>query len=118
MICSSLSGPNALAKIPFFKCGRGSCLLILGPPLPAAESDPGEGIYIHLGDFLGISECLLTVYAERSSARLGHSLPPSLEALWPDVGMRIEEMDLTNVSKVTWRKRLCILIPKENKLGF
>lgn len=68
------------------------------------------------GLFLGlILECLLTV----CTAALGHCLLLTLEALWPEVGKRIEETDLMNVSAVNLRKRICILLPRRiNKFFF
>lgn len=100
--------------------GGGWHLLILGPPLPAVDSGSGSGIHIHLGDFLGISECLpACVCVELSPAMLGHCLPPAVsEALCSEVGKRTEETDLTDVSEVSLKKRMCILNPKENKVGF
>ena len=46
------------------------------------------------------------------AAAFGHRLLLTLEALWPEVGKRIEETDLMNVSMVDLRKRICILPPR------
>lgn len=72
-------------------------------------------IYIW-GLFLGlILERLLTVCA----VGFGPCLLLTLEALRPEVGKRIEETDLMNVSVVNLRKRICILLPRRiNKFFF
>ena len=74
-----------------------------------------------MGGFLGILECLLAGCAELSPATLDHHrLPPAAvsEALCPLVGKGIEEIDLTDMSEVSSWKRMYILTPKDNKLGF